>query len=140
MPPFVIDRRVEYAETDAAGIVHVSEFFRYMEAAEHAYFRSLGLSVRADHGPQPLVWPRASCGFEFHRPLRFEDAFQVRLVVERLGGASLAYRADILLAGDVAATGRSTIVCCEARPDGTMRPVPIPDGIREKLAGACEEG
>ena len=35
-------RRVEFAETDMAGQVHFSNFFRYMEAAEHAFFRSLG--------------------------------------------------------------------------------------------------
>ena len=35
-------RRVEFAETDMAGIVHFSNFFRMMEATEHAFFRSLG--------------------------------------------------------------------------------------------------
>ena len=50
-------RRVEFAETDMAGIVHYSNFFRYMETAEHGFFRSLGLSVVMDQfdprGRQP---------------------------------------------------------------------------------------
>jgi acyl-CoA thioester hydrolase len=30
---FKLTRRVEFAETDMAGIVHFSNFFRYMESA-----------------------------------------------------------------------------------------------------------
>ena len=36
---FKVVRRVEFSETDMAGIVHYSNFFRYMEAAEHGFFR-----------------------------------------------------------------------------------------------------
>ncbi|MEL7264077.1 MAG: hypothetical protein AAFP69_04590, partial [Planctomycetota bacterium] len=43
--PFSIQRRVEFRDTDAAGIVHFSAFFPFMETAEHAFLRSLGLSV-----------------------------------------------------------------------------------------------
>ena len=41
-------RRVEFADTDMAGIMHYSNFFRFMETAEHAFFRSLGLSIVTD--------------------------------------------------------------------------------------------
>ena len=42
---FQITRRVEFSETDLAGIMHFSNFFRFMESAEHAFWRSLGFSV-----------------------------------------------------------------------------------------------
>ena len=42
---FRTSRRVEFRDTDAAGIVHFSVFFTWMEAAEHELLRSLGLSV-----------------------------------------------------------------------------------------------
>ena len=42
---FKTERRVEFRDTDAAGIVHFSVFFAYMEQAEHEFLRSLGLSV-----------------------------------------------------------------------------------------------
>ena len=44
---YKMTRRIEFAETDMAGIVHFSNFFRMMEATEHAFFRSLGLSIHA---------------------------------------------------------------------------------------------
>ena len=40
-PAFEIQRHVEFYETDMAGIVHFSNFFRYMETCEHAFVRSL---------------------------------------------------------------------------------------------------
>ena len=36
---FRLQRRVQFYETDAAGIVHFSWFFRYLEEAEHALWR-----------------------------------------------------------------------------------------------------
>ncbi|MHC4993297.1 MAG: acyl-CoA thioesterase, partial [Planctomycetota bacterium] len=42
---FKLLRTVEFFETDMAGIVHFSNYFRYMEATEHAFFRSFGATV-----------------------------------------------------------------------------------------------
>ena len=53
-------RRVEFSETDLAGIVHFSNYFRYMEAAEHEFFRSLGLSIHLER--DEAYRGLASCG------------------------------------------------------------------------------
>ncbi len=74
---YVHRRRVQFYETDAAGIVHFSWFFRYMEEAEHALWRAAGLSI---HPPDsPIGWARASATCDFKRPLRFEDEFDVTI-------------------------------------------------------------
>jgi len=67
---FTLRRRVQFYETDAAGIVHFSWFFRYMEEAEHAMWRDAGLSIHP--GVSDLGWPRIAASFDFRRPLRFE--------------------------------------------------------------------
>ncbi len=71
-----LKRRVQFYETDMAGIVHFSWFFRYLEEAEHAMWREAGLSIAGGGG---IAWPRVDASFEFHRPLRFEDEFEVHL-------------------------------------------------------------
>jgi len=38
-------RIIEFRDTDMAGIVHFSNFFSYMEQAEHAFLRSVDLGV-----------------------------------------------------------------------------------------------
>lgn len=129
-----ITRRVQFAETDMAGIVHFANYFRWMEEVEHAFFRSLGLSVAMRHENVEIGWPRVNVGFEYFGPLRFEDEVELRLRVTKVGGKSLSYEVDVLLGGKLAALGKSTSVCCEHTPDG-LKAIAIPPGIREKLTG-----
>ena len=42
MTPFTTTRRVEFGDTDMAGIMHFANFFRFMERTEHAFLRTLG--------------------------------------------------------------------------------------------------
>ena len=45
-----LKRRVQFYETDMAGIVHFSWFFRYLEEAEHAMWREAGLTIAGGSG------------------------------------------------------------------------------------------
>ena len=68
---FVTTRRVEFSDTDAAGIMHFAAFFRLMEQAEHELLRSVGLSVH-DVASQ-ISWPRVSAKCDYQSAARFED-------------------------------------------------------------------
>ena len=130
---FSITRRVQFAETDMAGIVHFSNYFRWMEEVEHAFFRSLGLSVAMTHENIDVGWPRVNVGFEYYGPLRFEDEVELRLRVTKVGGKSLSYEVDVLKGDQLVALGKSTSVCCEHTPAG-LKAIAIPPTIREKLS------
>ena len=117
-----------------AGIAHFSNFFRMMEEVEHAFFRSAGLSVSMQHDGMHVGWPRVSTSCDFFGPVRFEQEIELKLRVTRLGEKSLSYEVEFLLDGRRMALGKTTSVCCELRPDGTMKSIPIPDGLRAKLA------
>lgn len=137
--PFSIRRIVQFAETDMAGIVHFANYFRWMEEVEHAFFRSLGLSVAMTHEGIEIGWPRVNVGCEYHGPLRFEDEVELRLRVTRIGGKSLSYEVEFLLAGRRVAVGRSTSVCCRHTPDG-LKAFTIPDSIRDALSRNLDDG
>jgi 4-hydroxybenzoyl-CoA thioesterase/acyl-CoA thioester hydrolase len=137
---YIYRHTVEYHETDMAGIVHFSRFFCYMENAEHAFLRSLGLSVVLDMGDRRIAWPRVSCAFDFKKPLQFEDVFEVQLSVEKIGDKSVTYHADIVCEGDLMANGSSTSVCCELKEGEDLRSITIPDVVRAKLEGAIAGG
>lgn len=130
---FVMPRRVEFADTDMAGIVHFASFFRYMETAEHELFRSLGLTL-VDTERQPhLGWPRVSCGFDFLRPLRFGDAFELHIGVANISAKSVTYEVEVVLDGKTVARGHSTSACCEVGAGVQMRSVQIPEEVATKL-------
>ena len=63
---FRLKRRVQFYETDAAGIVHFSNYFRYMEEAEHALWRSAGITISGSGSE--IGWPRVSVSFEYLQP------------------------------------------------------------------------
>lgn len=64
-------RRVEFRDTDAAGIVHFSAFFPMMESVEHEFLRSLGIAVmphasRPCDGGAPVGDGSESCAGKGH--------------------------------------------------------------------------
>lgn len=130
---FVMPRRVEFMDTDMAGILHFTTYFRYMETAEHELFRSLGLSIGVQDQAPHIGWPRVSCGFDFKQPLRFGDDFEVHIGVTRISEKSIRYQADIVRDGQVLACGHSTSACCEVGPDRKLRPTAVPAETAEKL-------
>ena len=130
---FSIKRRVQFSETDMAGIMHFANYFRLMEEVEHAFFRSVGLSVSMQHDDIHVGWPRVSASCDFSGPVRFEDEVELRLRVVRLGEKSLNYEVDFLLSGKRVALGKMTSVCCALEPQG-MRSIPIPAELRRKLS------
>src|ERR1041384_7043346 len=89
---YKVVRRVEFSDTDMAGIVHYSNFFRYMEAAEHEFFRSLGFSVVTRQVDPPVGWPRVRAECDYKQPLRFEDEYEVHMLVAEKKSKSLTYQ------------------------------------------------
>jgi len=128
----VVPMRVEFSHTDMAGIVHFSEYFRYMEAAEHAFFRERGLSVSQHIGEVRFSWPRVSCRFDYTAPLRFEDEFETHITLLRIGATSLTFSCRVIHGNTLCAMGESTSVCC-CMNDGAMKKTPIPAEILARL-------
>lgn len=130
-------RRVTFPETDATGIVHFSNFFRYVEEAETAMWRVSGLlpaMMAGDHW-----WPRVQASFDYKRPLRFEDEFDVHLRIAGRTGKTLTYAATITRAGELIAAGQLTVICAVKKPDGTLKAVDMPPDVAARFAIA-EEG
>jgi YbgC/YbaW family acyl-CoA thioester hydrolase len=135
---FQITRRVEFSETDMEGIMHFSNFFRFMETAESAFFRSLGYSVVLSRNGLALGLPRVHAECDYEAPLRFEDEVLVHLLVEKKGARSLTYQFRFYRLNDTVqvARGRLTAVCAERREDGSMKAVPLPTVLAEKIQEA----
>ena len=89
---FKFVRTVEFSETDMAGIVHFSNYCKYMESAEHRFFQSIGFSIFTSNLDPPIGWPRVHTSFDFKKPLRFEDEIEIHLLVTELRSKAITYR------------------------------------------------
>ena len=133
----IYKRRVEFAETDAAGMVHFSIFFRYMEEAEHAVWRRAGMDIYANH--EERSWPRIAAAFDFKAPLRFQDEFEVRTAIGAVSRSTIQW-AHTLVRGDVViGNGTVTAVYVAKHRDGSMKSEAIPAEITLRLRQALQE-
>jgi len=136
---FKLTRRVEFAETDMAGIVHFANFYRMMEATEHAFFRSLGFSI---HGHDPMSatgWPRVSASCDFRAPLRFEDEVEIHLLVAEVRTRSIRYVFVFRKVADGSEVARGSVVAVCAsveKATGKLSAVPIPEAVRAAIQPA----
>lgn len=124
---FVATRRAEFCETDMAGIVHFSNFYRWMEQAEHDFFRSLGLTIVNNQADgRVLGWPRVSASCRFEAPVRYEDMVEVRIQLQRIGVKSLTYDAIFSVDGKIVAKGTMKTVCCVVEHGQPLKSIEIP--------------
>lgn len=134
---FKLTRRVEFSDTDMAGIVHYSNFFRYMESVEHAFFRSLGHSVVLRDFDPPLGLPRVHAQCDYFAPLRFEDEVEMHLLVAEKKSKLLRYQIDFRRLNasppQRVARGRLTVVCVTLHADGTMKASTLPKAVADLI-------
>jgi len=144
---FRAQRRVEFSDTDMAGIVHYSNFFRFMETAEHGFFRSLGFTIaprQFEAGQAKVGWPRVHASCDYHQPLRFEDLVEIHLLIAEKKSKAITYqfRFRKLNDGDgkEVARGKVTVVCVGFdQASGAMKATNIPQEIASKIESAPAE-
>jgi acyl-CoA thioesterase FadM len=120
-----IRRRIEWIDTDAAGIYHWTTVCRLAEAAEAVLHTALGIEDRTFG-----VTPRVAVRFDFRRPLRFNDVVDVVLTVSALGRSSVSYVVQVDGPDGLAAEGELTAVFID-RQSG--RATAWPEDLRRRL-------
>lgn len=138
---FEYERRVEFAETDMAGIAHFSNFYRYMEVTEHAFFRSLGHGVHEKIEGVSVGWPRVQASCDFFKPIRFEEMIKIRLTIQEIRRRSVRYLyyffKDSESGETLVASGRMVTASVQLdRDTGAITSIEIPPKLREKLEAA----
>ena len=124
---FKTKRRVEFRDTDTAGIVHFSNFFAYMEQAEHELLRSLNLGVICEIDGQEISFPRVNATCNYRNAIRFEDIIDVHVSVTKIGTKSITYGFKIYLDELPVADGTITVVCCLFKHGEKPQSIPVPE-------------
>ncbi|HKJ90941.1 MAG TPA: thioesterase family protein [Oceanipulchritudo sp.] len=132
--PLVLEQRVAFSQTDAAGIMHFSTYFFFMEAAEADLFRQLGHPLLSQSGGTSLGFPRVDCQCRFRLPVGFDELVRTELTLEGILSGRLAYRFTFSnAAGRRCATGSMTTACASRNPDGSLSASPLPGNLLNAL-------
>jgi acyl-CoA thioester hydrolase len=139
---FTHRRLVEIADTDLAGLMHFTNFLRFAESAEHAFFRSLGFPVHRTDGPEHRGWPKLGASCKYLKPARFEQTLEICLRIQELSTSSLTYGFWIFGPGEpphpLLAAGACTIIHVTLDPrTHEIRKAPIPADLRHALDRAA---
>ncbi|EDP76120.1 thioesterase family protein [Hydrogenivirga sp. 128-5-R1-1] len=121
-------RRVQFYDTDAQGIVHHSNYFRYFEEARGELLRGIGLpysSIR-ERGYE-VVLLEACCNFK--KPLFYDEVVDIELLLEGVDRFTFSFVYRVSVEGELRAEGKTKH--CMVK-DGKI--VSIPREVREKLA------
>jgi acyl-CoA thioester hydrolase len=123
--------RVTWADTDAAQVVHFSNYFRFFEKAEEEFYRTLGFSF-TDFRSRRLWFPRVEAFCQYKKPAGFNDVLDVEVTVEELRQKSvkLGFTVSNKETGLLLASGHLVIVAADRE---TGRATQMPAEAFEKL-------
>jgi YbgC/YbaW family acyl-CoA thioester hydrolase len=121
-----LERRLRWADADAAGRLHFPRIFEIVEEAESELVRKIGWPMNRSMG---YDFPRVNIECNFKQVLELDAQFKLRLAVDKLGRTSIRYRYLVFNSdGEVAIEGTMTLVVLK---DG--KPAEIPASLRAAL-------
>ncbi len=126
-------RRIHFQDTDTAGIIHFSNYFRYMEETETEFLYAMAEQAGETDFEQWFLSPRVGVQAEFLAPVRFGDIVDVLLSVEHIGRSSIGFRFRFEKDGGVVARGSMRAVYVAKDGAGGMKSLPIPEKLRPLL-------
>jgi len=132
MPPFKTTYRVSWVDTDAAEVVHFSNYFRFFEKAEEELYQQLGFTPWDFIQKYNLWLPRVEAFCKFKTPAKYGDVLEITLTVDEIGEKSVKYIFTIVKKEtmQLVAEGHVIVVAADKK---LGRAVVIPKSIIEKL-------
>ena len=130
---FQTSRRVEFRDTDAAGIMHFASILGIMEESEHEFLRHLEIPLFNPVDGGQLSWPRVACSAEFKSPARLAERLTIEVAIEKLGKKSVTYFFALRSGERLVATGKMTCAHCLVG-EHQLEAVEIPTDVSNKLA------
>lgn len=98
-------RKVYFADTDAAGVVHHSQYIRWFEAGRIDFLDDIGCTYAVLQSNQIGFVP-VNINVSYKHPLRFGDFYKIRTQLTHLKKASIRIHSKIL--------SQHNTICCEA--------------------------
>ena len=129
---FSTDVRVRFAETDAQGVAHNSNYLVWFEIARIAYLEEFagGYPALRETGVESFV---LESHVRYRLPAHIDDRLQIHTRVGELRGARFRFDYEVLRDGEVIADGWTSHACVDAK---SLRPTRIPPSLAEAITRA----
>ena len=137
MPPFKTTYRISWVDTDAAQVVHFSNYFRFFERAEEEMYQQLGFTFNDIIKTYDFWFPRVEAFCKFKNPSKYGDIIEVSLVVAEIRDKAVRYGFAMVnrLSGQLVAEGYVVVVAADRK---LGKAVNLPKELMEKLTAYRE--
>lgn len=123
--------RVHWVDTDVAGVMHFSNFFRYFEACEEEFYRSLSLPLTDIRAKFDVLLPRVEAQCKYKAACRFGEVIDLTLKVREVEGKTITYDFEIFRQSDGKLAAEGFVKCIAV--NSKWKVVPLPAEIAEKI-------
>jgi len=129
---FSTDVRVRFAETDAQGVAHNSNYLVWFEIARVAYLEEFtgGYPALRETGLESFV---LESHVRYRLPAHFDDRLEIHTRVGELRGARFRFDYEIKRGDELIADGWTSHACVDAK---TLRPTRVPPSLADAIARA----
>lgn len=105
---YIYRRKAQYHETDQMGIIHHSNYVRWMEEARVAFLDHVGLGYGKVE-QMGVASPVAGISLEYKRQVQFGDEIEIRLEVQKYNGVVMEFHYEFynLTKGEVCTNATS---------------------------------
>lgn len=119
--------RVQWEDTDAAGIVYYANYLRFIERGRSDLLLQHGIDQRGLMAPSDagIAFAVRACQIEYLKPARLHEDLTVTTAIADLRGASVTIRQDVWREAELLAKAEVKLACI----DGEGRPRRIPPAI-----------
>jgi YbgC/YbaW family acyl-CoA thioester hydrolase len=140
MSSFTYIRRVNFAETDAAGIAHFANFPRWVEEAETAFWRENGIHSPSLADGYLAGFPRVSFSIRYRAPVRFDDELEVHVTPHLASSSAIEWHFRIRRGATLCASGTMVVVFAQGNPlRGELVSCPMPEDILDVLKAVAPQ-
>jgi len=122
--PFKRTFRVHWVDTDVAGVMHFTNYFRYFEACEEEFYRSISLPFNDITAKFGITFPRVEAHCNFKAACRFNDSFDVIMQVREVAEKTITWDFKAILQGDGKLAAEGSIKCIAV--NAKWKAVPLP--------------
>jgi acyl-CoA thioester hydrolase len=125
--------RVHWVDTDIAGVMHFSNFFRYFEACEEEFYRSISLPLTEIRDKFGLMLPRVEAHCQYKAACRFDETLDVTLSVRAVEEKTISYDFQMFRRSDGKLAAEGSVKCIAVNSE--WKAVPLPADIAKLVAG-----
>jgi YbgC/YbaW family acyl-CoA thioester hydrolase len=114
-------------DTDIAGVMHFSNYFRYFEACEEEFYRSISMPLTKIRDKYGVMLPRVEAHCHYRAACRFDDVVDVTMKVREVAEKTITYDFQVTRRRDGALAAQGFVKCIAVNAE--WKAVPLPPRI-----------